>query len=99
MAVVVDTDLPPAYVNVYNALREAILNHGICPSQKELYRATGYTIETIRRAYATLHRKGYIQRGFYKARSVTLPDPSLVLSLKPLAPWEEDLNIPRVWAD
>lgn len=99
MAVVVDTDLPPAFVAIYGALREAILNHGICPSQKELCRALGYSLQTIRVAYIALHRKGYIQRGFYKARSITIPDPSLILSLKPLAPWEEDLNIPRIWAD
>lgn len=98
MPVVVDPKLTPAYIAVYHAIREGIVEHGICPSQTELRKALGCSTTTIINAVRELKKNGHIKGEKFAARGIKLVDPDRKLSRTPLAPWEEDLDTPNIWA-
>jgi biotin operon repressor len=98
MPIVVDPKLTPAYIAVYHAIREGIIEHGISPSQSELRRALGCSTTTIINAVRELKKKGHITGEKFVARGIRLVDPERKLSRVPLAPWDEDLDTPNVWA-
>lgn len=97
MPTVVDPSLTPAYIEVYNAIREAILHHKTAPSQTELRNALGCSSTTVVNALRELRKRGYIEHQKYTVRGLSLVDPELRLSRKPVDPWEEDLDTPRIW--
>lgn len=97
MPIVVDPSLTPAYIEVYNAIREAILRHKIAPSQTELRRALGCSSTTVVNALRELKKRGYIEQQKFAVRGLSLVDHDLKLSRKPVDPWEEDLDTPNIW--
>jgi hypothetical protein len=99
MSIIVDPTLRQSYIWVYNAIREAITEHGIAPSKAEIARAVGCSSATVINGIRELKNRGHITIEKYVARSVRLVDPERKLSCRPLAPWEEDLNIPKLWAN
>lgn len=98
MTIVVDTTLRQSYIWVYNAILEAITEHGIAPTKAEIARAVGCSNTTVINAFRELKKRGHITEEKHVIRSVRLVDPGRKLSSRPLAPWEEDLNIPKLWA-
>jgi SOS-response transcriptional repressor LexA len=98
MRTVVDPTLRPAYVWVYRAIHEAITEHGISPTKGEITRAVGCSSTTVINAVRELKARGFITETKYEARSIRLVDPEVMVRREPLPPWEEDLNIPKLWA-
>lgn len=99
MPIVVEPKLTPAYIAVYHAIREGITEHGICPSQSELRRALGCSNTTVVNAVRELKKRGHITAEKFATRGVKLVDPERKLSRTPVAPWDEDLDTPNVWAN
>lgn len=99
MPTVVDPKLTPAQILIYDALRDGIVNHGICPSQGEIRKALQCSTTTIMNAFRVLEQKGHITRERYAARAISLVDPERRLSKYPVAPWEEDADTPLIWDD
>lgn len=97
MPVIVDKTLTPAYIAVYNAIREGIVEHDLCPSQTELRKAIGCSSTTIVNAVRELKARGYITQEKFVTRGISLVDPNIRLSRKEIDPWEEDLDTPRIW--
>lgn len=97
MPLIVDPSLAPATIEVYNAIREALIKYQIAPSQPELARAVGCSGTTVVKALSALRKKNYIDHQRYTTRGVTLPDPDLRLSRKSVDPWDEDTDTPAIW--
>lgn len=94
---VIDPTLRPSYVWVYEAIRQAITEHGISPSKNELQKAVGCSSTTVINAVRELKKRGHITERKFETRSIRLVDPERRILREPLPPWEEDLNIPKLW--
>ena len=68
-----DPTLTPAAVAIYEAVRQAVHDFAISPSQSELATATSYSIQTVRNALALLRQKGYVDFEKFGARAVSAP--------------------------
>lgn len=96
MPVVIDKTLRPVHIKVYAALREALIEHGICPSKVELRDATLLSITTVIKVINDLRRKGYIQAPKHGVRALRLTDMDRILALEEPDPWAE-LKPKKYW--
>lgn len=83
----VDPTLRPFHAQIYAAIREAWLEHGIAPSQIELRNAVGCSITTVIQGLTELRKRGYITAEKFAARSVQPTDFNLTISTEPPDPW------------
>jgi hypothetical protein len=97
MPTVADPELRESYIDIYEAIRQAWLQHDIGPTLVEISYATGYSLQTVRMARRVLNKRGHVTHQPYKERSTRPTDLSRKLSLKPVAPWDEDLDTPQIW--
>ena len=97
MKIVVDPTLRESYVWVYTAIHQAITEHGIAPSKGEIARAVGCSATTVVNAVRELKKRNLITETKFETRSIRLVDPEVMVRREPLPPWEEDLNIPKLW--
>lgn len=89
MTHVVDPDLRPAHIEVYNAIVEATQVHGVQPSKKELSLACQVSTTTVQQSVDILRRKGYIHAPRHQIRALRPTDPNRTISRAPPDPWAE----------
>jgi len=99
MPTIVDPKLTPAQILIYDAIREGITRHNLCPSQGEIRRALQCSTTTIMNALRVLENKGHITRERFSPRGIQLVDPERKLAKYPVAPWDEDADTPLIWDD
>lgn len=87
MTHVVDPELRPAHIEVYNAIVEATQVHGVQPSKMELARACQLSTTTVQQSVAILRRKGYIHAPKHQIRALRPTDPNRTISREPPDPW------------
>jgi len=97
MPVIVDPSLTPAFIEVYHAIREALIKHKIAPSQKELRDAIGCSNTTVIKAISALKKRGYLDQQKFTARGLTLADPEIRLSRRSVDPWDEEPDTQNIW--
>lgn len=97
MPVVVDPELRDSHITIYEAIRQAWLQHGMGPSMREISYATGYSMQTVGTSRRLLVKRGHVTNQPHKERSVRPVDLSRKLSRTPVAPWDEDLDTPQIW--
>ena len=97
MPVIVDSSLTPAFIEVYHAIREALIKHKIAPSQKELQTAVGCSATTIVKAISALKKRGYIEQQKFTTRGLSLVDPEIRLSRRSVDPWDEEPDTLGIW--
>ncbi len=100
MAHVVDEELTPGWCRVYEAIRQGWRDFGICPSQGEIAKATGFSSTTVHAAIRALSRRGHIVAPKYGARAAKPVDMQRTLSSSfatARMPWDEVAEDPRIW--
>lgn len=97
---VVDSTLTPGWCKIYEAIRQGWRDFGICPSQLELAKATGFSLATVHTALKELRRRGHITAPKHGARSARPVDMERTLSYSeetaPM-PWDLAADNPRIW--
>lgn len=88
MAHVVDPELRPLQVDVYMAIREAWLDYGMGPTQRELSLAVGCSDTSVVYALRALRRKGYITAPRFQVRASKPTDLERTLAWKD-DPWDD----------
>lgn len=84
----IDTELTDFDVKVYEALRQAINDFGMSPSNMELQHACLTSSATVYKAIRKLRRKGYIIAPKFHARAMRPTDSELELGNAPKNPWD-----------
>lgn len=90
----VEQDLTDYDVNIYEALRQAWNDFGLCPSYEQLQHACLCSAPTVRKAVTKLRAKGLITARKYQVRSLKPTDLDRRLVNKPPDPWA-DLAPPK----
>ena len=89
MTHVVDPELRPLHIEIYNAILEAWLDYGRAPSKMEIRDATLCSITTVTQGVNLLKRKGYVTAPKHQVRAIKPTDLDRTLSREPLAPWAD----------
>ena len=97
---IVDEKMSDAWCEVYEAIHQGWADFGIGPSQRELARATGYSLTTIHNAIRELRRAKHIVAPKYGMRTAKPTDLMRTISRTPppeKMPWDEAVEDPSIW--
>jgi DNA-binding GntR family transcriptional regulator len=93
-----DSEMTELWCKIYEAVRQAWLDHGIAPSQTELMRACDCSNNSIQNAFKNLRKNGHVDYEKHATRSIKPTDIRMKLYRYDPNPWDT-LNETKIWKD
>lgn len=84
---VVDTDITPTWLDIYEFIRAHWRKHGYAPSQSEIMREIGCSSASVQNAFRVLRKHGHITYQKSVPRSIKPVDINRRLWRTPPDPW------------
>lgn len=97
MPTVIDKDIRPYHLAIYEAIREAWIDYGASPSRDELSQAVKCSLATVNQGIAVLRQRGYIEAPKYAVRMLKPTDINRVVLRAPPDPWDDLLPPKKYW--
>ena len=94
--ITVDEEITELWCEIYEAIRQAWLDYGMAPTQKELMDACSCSVHSVTNAFKNLERRGHVTYKPFQPRSVKPTDLNRHLFRYKLAPWET-MDETKIW--